>query len=138
MTSTLSPSDTGDIAVGERTKNLSAIAHLIARPAPFRRPDATGEIPVYNPKTIAVVDAVTEVMPVPAPPFPTVADEAGWCAAENAGPFAEVVPQPFEVAPPRYRGDHRKADPWWALMLIGAGLLALVEFVGLILLAVLR
>jgi hypothetical protein len=124
MTDLLSPIDTGEIATGDRTQNLAPfIAGL--RPA-LRRPDVSGEHPIYQPKTIGVVDEPTRlaagetlVLPVdatpvvPRPPVPAV-----------------YLPAPFEVPPPRYRGEHRKADPAWAWALIGAGLLVVGEAVA--------
>lgn len=133
MTHTLSPEDTGDIELG--TRDLSELAYLIRRPSPYRRPDATGEQPIYQPKTIAIVGEIptrlvgaeelarlsageTLILPTDATPAPP----------RHAVPT--VYTRPEDGSPPRrYRGTRRAARrqwPLWALAtaLFGSGVMS--------------
>lgn len=128
MTSTISPDDTG-------THNLS---HYL-RADRCRRPDSTGEMPVYEPKTIGIVPGAagladvdtkillrgseelarlqlgeTLILPVDAEPAPPRHAAPTVYLPGSAVSLAEVLPQP-EKRPPDYRGRYRKA-PWprWA------------------------
>lgn len=104
--------DTDVLDVGEHTRNMPPYIHGLR---PIRRPDSTGEHPVYRPETIGNVD---ERPTEPIPP---------------------TVYQSEPVRPRRHRGAHRAATPAWALLVTGAGLgwLALAA-VALPVLAVLR
>lgn len=114
MTDLLTPDlDTGP---GEGTQNLT-----YRRLAPPRRPDATGEIPVYAPQTIAVVDRAvsdeTLVLPVGAEPAPSRA-------------VVPTVYLPAARRPRRYRGARRMVEPapaWWAGLVVGACWAAALE-----------
>ncbi len=106
MTSTISPHDTGEIAVDESTDVASLSHHDTDRTrnltgylseGRLRRPDSTGEFPIYQPETFAIVDA--EPAPDPAP----------------------AAVEPAQPEPVRYRGEHRREDPPWLWALVGAG-----------------
>jgi hypothetical protein len=105
--------DTFVLDDGEHTRQLTAFARSLPPLRGLRRPDATGEHPVYRPETIGNVDELpTEPIP------PTV-----------YGP----------ARPDDYRARHRAPTPAWALLVTGAGLgwLALAAL-ALPVLAVLR
>lgn len=77
MTSTLSPHNTGDIRLGDGTRDLT---YLIQRPV--RRPDATGEQPIYQPATIGIMpgaaglaDVDTEILVRAVEPSRIISDE---------------------------------------------------------------
>lgn len=85
--------DTHRLDLGEHTGNLAPYAHGL-RPR-FRRPDSTGEQPVYRPQTISVVDL--QEPPIAPPPVP--------------------LPPPVptrDARPSSYRSRHRKPVPVWA------------------------
>jgi hypothetical protein len=128
MTSTLSPNDTGDIRLGEGTRDLT---YLTQRPA-LRRPEASGEFPFYRPGGVVTVDGQqipiaetstlvgvaelarlaageTLVLPLGAPPS----------VPRHAAPTV-YRPDP-DRRPDKYRGRRRKAGPWWGWLLVGAG-----------------
>jgi len=110
MTSTLSPSDTGDIRLGEGTRDLTC---LTQRPA-LRRADASGEFPFYQPQTIGDVDVMaraaleaTLVHAFPLPPLDSLPEAVRRPAASL---------HRAEVPPPRrrplfYRGLRRMVEP---------------------------
>jgi hypothetical protein len=105
--------DTDVLDLGEQTRNMAPYIHGLR---PIRRPESTGEHPVYRPETIANVDELpTEPIP------PTV-----------YGP----------TRPDDYRARHRRPRPVWAwrALLVGAGSLGTVvlELASLAALAVLR
>lgn len=102
----------------------------------LRRPDASGEFPLYQPQSIGDVDELarlalgaTLVHELPLPPIDSLPHAVRWpaptthraeedrLAAEDDGRLAEeepvtpaaVLPQP--VRPPGYRGDHRMVEP---------------------------
>jgi hypothetical protein len=107
MTQILSPEDTGDIIRpidrGE-TRDLAphAVTALL-NAASYRRPDATGEVPVYAPETIAVVDQ-GQLQPLPQV-------RAAAPVGVVHGPVAplERVATAAELVVP-YVGRHRAAD----------------------------
>lgn len=108
MTTTLSPHDTGDIPVGDHTRNLAPF--LIGRPA-LRRPPTTGEFPQYVPATIGDVDQ-------PAEPGTKTADIA-----------TRLVGQ-------RYRGHHRRREDNSGLY--AAGLIWAAGSIAALVMAVIR
>lgn len=110
--------DTHRLELGERTGNLAPYAHGL-RPA-FRRPDSTGEQPVYRPQTISVVDG--EPAGLQEPP---------------------IVPPPTPLPPPPpTRNRHRRARPAWSPLarraLMGWVGTVVVELAGIAALVVLR
>lgn len=145
MTSTISPDDTG-------THNLS---HYL-RADRCRRPDSTGEMPVYEPTTIGIVAGAagladvetaillrgseelarlalgeTLILPVGAQPAPPRHAAPTVYLPGPAVSLAEVLPQP-DVRPPGYRGTRRKSDPPWAWALIGAGTVLAAQAVAFV------
>lgn len=134
MTDLLSPESTGEISTldhhdTDRTRNLTGFLGE----GRLRRPDATGEHPIYIPQTIARVDEPTrlatgETLVLPVDATPVV-----------PRPAAPTVYLPLVGAsPPRYRGEHRREDPPWLWALVGAVLLLIGEAIaaGLLVLAV--
>lgn len=100
--------------IGAGTQNLT---YLIQPPA-LRRPDVSGEFPVYNPNTIGIVDELhrlsageTLILPVGATP----------ALARHAAPTVYRPAQQEEERPEGYQARHRAANPPWAWVLIGAG-----------------
>lgn len=124
MTSTLSPYDTGDIRLGDRTRDLT----YLLRP-PVRRPEAeatrTGEWPLYEPQTFAVVDGAAELARL----------SAGETLVLPVGVTPAEQPPAEQTRPPRYRGRRRMVeplDPRWAWVSIGFGGMAVLEAVVLL------
>jgi len=131
MTSTISPRDVDDVGVG--TQDLTTYA---TRPPVLRRPDATGELPIYRPAGVEELARLsageTLILPTDAPAHtPRHAVPAVYPQPE------EDAPQP-DGRPDGYQSRHRAADPPWAWALVGAGALAFGEVVGLVLLAAFR
>jgi len=120
MTSTFDPEAT-TVDVLDRTRNL---APFQIQPPALRRSDVSGEFPLYQPGTIAVVDQpraaleATLVHEAPLLPLDSLPAEVRSPAPSvYAGEQARPVP---------YRSKHRKAaSPWWREAR-GAGLLAAV------------
>lgn len=81
-------------AIGEATANLAP--YLTGAPT-LRRPDATGEIPLYEPETIGVVDgSIVErptgpSTPPPMPPQPTPDSGAAYFVSPVFEPVDEDV-----------------------------------------------
>lgn len=104
--------------------NVDLTYHL--HPPVLRRPDATGEHPVYRPgglvdrpaglAELARLSAnETLVLPVDAVPAPP----------RVAAP--SVYPAQHAARPDGYRGRRRRPVPGWAMLLIGAGVILIAE-----------
>jgi len=110
----LNPSivETHRLDVGEHTRRLPVYARKLPPLHALRRPDATGEHPLYQPQTIAIV-GLQEPPIAPPPPAPRVPVAATYSAP--------VVRE----RPAGYRGVRRRAvepRPVWAVLVIGFGL----------------
>jgi hypothetical protein len=99
------------------------------QPPALRRPDATGEHPVYRPgglvdrpaglAELARLSAgETLVLPVEAVPYPAPPVIAAVYPARHA-----ALPE----RPDGYRGRRRRPVPGWAMLLIGAGVILIAE-----------
>lgn len=136
MTTSLSPHNTGDIRLGEGTRDLT---YLTQRPA-LRRADASGEFPFYQPSGTVTIDG--QSIPIAdTGALVGVAELARLAAGETLVLPLDAPPSvPRHAAPTVYqpaisevrkpfmgRGSRRKADPPWTWALIGAGMLLLGE-----------
>lgn len=121
MTDLLSPEDTGEIAVGEGTRDLTRYYKAPLR-SPLPRPDVADTAEVELPAREGMVLADMPTMRVAHfDPAVTVADVVPGLAFQPA----QIMPEPETVKPVggrgRHRGKGRAPAPWWAWALVGAG-----------------
>ncbi len=150
MTSTISHDErlARDAAAshGDHTRNLT---YLTQRPN-LRRPDASGEFPLYRPASFGDVDRMaraaleaTLVLPTPTPPLDSLPD-----AVRRPAPSVHAAEPLYPPRPPGYRGARRMVEPkapraavpgWaWLLVLVGASLISQATGAGLAVWAVTR
>lgn len=132
---TTDDADSGEIpAVGEGTRDLTALADLIRRPSPFRRPDATGEQPIYKPGGTVTIGG-QQIRLAETETLVGIAELARLAAGEtlvlplDAPPSVprDAVPAVYPPAPAEpeerpddYRARHRAAvvlPPWMVAVL---------------------
>lgn len=119
MTTTISPHDTGDIPVGEATRNLAPF--VAGLPPALRRPDASGEFPIVEPTAPARLVGAEELARLAAGETLILPDDA------TLVPLRQAVPTVYQRPAPMWHvGRHRKADPVWAWAAIRIGSFLLV------------
>jgi hypothetical protein len=120
MTSTISNTDT-------TTRDVSTYR---THPPVLRRPDATGELPLYRPVGVAELARLSagETLVLPVDAVPSV--------PRHAAPTVYQPAQPEVVKPLFGRGRHRVMPVWPLLLAVAAGVLMIAAQAGLLVVAV--